>query len=277
MRVRILPYKMGSQGASKLAEGIRASGTQCFKVFPNRRYFPKRDHFLVNWGSGTKPDWYSSRFCSNMLNKPQNVALASNKLDAFQAWESWNKACPEAQVPIPEFTTDEKIANSWNVMFLGRKLLQGHSGKGILIFDPAYPMGEGGLYPAPSILNPHTQDACPLYVKYIKKKHEYRVHVFKGKVIDIQQKRKRTGHEEIDYKVRTHAGGWVFCRSEINPSPSCTAASINAVRALGLDFGAVDVIWNEHYKKAYVLEVNTAPGLEGTTIQNYVKAIKELL
>ena len=43
----------------------------------------------------------------------------------------------------------------------------------------------------------------------------------------------------------------------------------------GLDFGAVDVLWNERQQKAYVCEVNTAPGLEGITLDNYLKEIKE--
>ena len=36
---------------------------------------------------------------------------------------------------------------------------------------------------------------CPLYVKYKKKKAEYRVHVFDGKIMDVQQKKKRRGVE----------------------------------------------------------------------------------
>ncbi|MNY81884.1 hypothetical protein D3C86_2236870 [compost metagenome] len=49
-----------------------------------------------------------------------------------------------------------------------------------------------------------------------------------------------------------------------------------AVNALGLDFGAADVIWNDHRKQAFVLEVNTAPGLTGTTLEKYAKALKEI-
>jgi D-alanine-D-alanine ligase-like ATP-grasp enzyme len=44
-----------------------------------------------------------------------------------------------------------------------------------------------------------------------------------------------------------------------------------------LDFGAVDVIYNRAQDKAYVLEVNTAPGLEGSTLDNYVEAIQKVL
>jgi D-alanine-D-alanine ligase-like ATP-grasp enzyme len=36
-----------------------------------------------------------------------------------------------------------------------------------------------------------------------------------------------------------------------------------------LDFGAVDIIYNAKRNECYVLEVNTAPGLEGTTVEKY--------
>jgi glutathione synthase/RimK-type ligase-like ATP-grasp enzyme len=47
-----------------------------------------------------------------------------------------------------------------------------------------------------------------------------------------------------------------------------------AVAALGLDFGGVDVIWNERRQMAYVLEVNTACGLEGQTVNDYAEAFR---
>ena len=43
--------------------------------------------------------------------------------------------------------------------------------------------------------------------------------------------------------------------------------------AVGLKIGAVDIIWNELENKCYVLEINTAPGLEGTTLVKYTEAI----
>ena len=50
-----------------------------------------------------------------------------------------------------------------------------------------------------------------------------------------------------------------------------------AVKATGLDFGAVDIIWNNLQEKAYVLEINTAPGLEGQSVETYKKFLNELL
>ena len=44
----------------------------------------------------------------------------------------------------------------------------------------------------------------------------------------------------------------------------------------GLTFGAIDVIWNEHQQKAFVLEINTAPGIEGTTVEKYAAKFRNL-
>jgi predicted ATP-grasp superfamily ATP-dependent carboligase len=74
--------------------------------------------------------------------------------------------------------------------------------------------------------------------------------------------------------VQSHDNGWVFCQAgEVDFAVQDLA--MNAIKALGLDFGAVDVIIRRG--KAYILEVNSAPGLEGRTLQAYVEAIKEYL
>jgi len=47
---------------------------------------------------------------------------------------------------------------------------------------------------------------------------------------------------------------------------------------LGLDFGAVDVVMSKGRNSLpYVLEVNCAPGLQGTTLTNYKKAVIQWL
>jgi glutathione synthase/RimK-type ligase-like ATP-grasp enzyme len=47
-----------------------------------------------------------------------------------------------------------------------------------------------------------------------------------------------------------------------------------AVQALGLDFGAADVGFNNN--KASVYEVNTACGLMGKTLEAYAEAIRHV-
>ena len=120
---------------------------------------------------------------------------------------------------------------------------------------------------------------APLYTKYVKKADEYRVHVFGGEVLDVQQKRKRqeVPNDEVDYQIRNLAGGWVFCRDNIDCPSSVRELAVGAVRALGLDFGAVDIGFNRHNGVGYVFEVNTAPGVEGSTLDKYYAAFAQQL
>lgn len=255
-QIRFYPYKMGSRGVSQLAEAVRGNGVRAFKVYPNRGYQPRANHLIINWGNSAHPRWLG-RY-TRIINKPDAVSVAGNKLEAFRVMQ-------RAGVQVPDFTTRWGEADDWmqqdNHTIVVRRILRGHSGAGI------------------TVVKPNTVDLpeAPLYVKYMKKKSEYRVHVFQGEVIDIQQKRKRRENGEVDYQVRNHHNGWVFCRDNIDiPHSSVREQAIAAVAALGLDFGAVDVIWNAHYEVATVLEVNTAPGLEGTTLTNYARKIRRL-
>lgn len=145
-----------------------------------------------------------------------------------------------------------------------RKLLSSHSGNGIVLHE------NGGDNELPS---------APLYVAYKKKTHEYRVHFFKNsngtfEVIDVTQKKKRKDFEgEVNTKIRNHQNGWVYCREGIEESADLRTQALNAALACDIKLGAVDLIYNQKENKCYVLEINSAPGIEGTSVTNYVNAI----
>jgi hypothetical protein len=106
---------------------------------------------------------------------------------------------------------------------------------------------------------------CPLYTKGVTgRRRELRVHVAFGQVILSQQKRRRDGYQEMpEYSnlVRNYDTGWIYATSTVVMSDSTRDLALNSVSALGLDFGAVDIITQGD--SAWVLEVNTAPGLQG--------------
>lgn len=187
------------------------------------------------------------------------MARATNKLRTFQEFQ---RVQFDHVVP---WTNDIKVAAEW--LNLGQSVvvrhkLSGHSGEGIEIVDPAE--GPGGLLPA------------PLYTQYVKKLKEFRIHVAFGNVIDVQEKRRRSEvGSEADNRIRNHHTGWVYCREEITEPDGMRDVAITALAALGLDFGAVDIIWNQKQNRCYVLEVNTACGLEGTTLSTYVNLVVE--
>lgn len=83
--------------------------------------------------------------------------------------------------------------------------------------------------------------------------HEYRVHIFRGKSIRISEKKFFTDEDgKKDYTTIKPTG----------PVKHVRKAAKAAVLALGLDFGAVDILAND--KECWVLEVNAAPGLGGS-------------
>ena len=137
-----------------------------------------------------------------------------------------------------------------------RTTLTGHSGRGIVIATNNYEIVD-----------------APLYTLATKHKYEYRVHVFKGKVLYVQQKKKRLSGTTINRGIRNHDNGWVYCTPTDTPSELLLSSCVRAVSLLGLDFGAVDVGYRVRDSKIFVFEINTAPGLVGTTLDKYADAI----
>jgi glutathione synthase/RimK-type ligase-like ATP-grasp enzyme len=203
---------------------------------------------MINWGSQRVPN---NGAC--IINDPGSVASAANKAIAFRRFSGSGVRCPE-------WTTDTAIAQGWSDnggTVIVRHLVGASEGRGIEIVLPR------GRVPR-----------APLYTKYVKKKYEYRVHVMRGEVIDYVEKKLRRGGTNA--LVRNTANGYIFAREGVELPADVRVQSIAAVRALGLDFGAVDVVFNERRGEAYVLEVNTAPGNTGTTTQRYAQALRRL-
>jgi D-alanine-D-alanine ligase-like ATP-grasp enzyme len=98
--------------------------------------------------------------------------------------------------------------------------------------------------------------------------------VWDGNIIDIQEKKrkKETPDDQVNWQIRNHDNGFIFARSEVAPPRCILDYSLAAVSALGLDFGAVDLGYNVKREEAVVYEVNTAPGLEGSTLDAYFEA-----
>jgi predicted ATP-grasp superfamily ATP-dependent carboligase len=248
--MKVMSYKRYSKSSQTLRY---AFGTRLRPVKPELT--PSGTEVVLNWGcSIPKPN----ARCK-ILNKPEAVAIAVNKLRSF-------KKLQEAGVKIPDFTTDFNVAKGWiendEKKVLARTKLEAHSGQGIVLAKEV------------SELPQH----APLYVKFMPKEHEYRVHVFEGKIIDFVEKKKREGVPEAQFNkyIRSYDNGWVFCRDGVVLSDAVKAEAIKAVAALGLDFGAVDMAVNKKNVIA-VFEVNTAPALEGTTVEKYKAALSKYI
>ena len=166
----------------------------------------------------------------------------------------------DAGISCPEFTTDRSVAVDWlsaGDAVVCRTLLRASEGRGIVVAE-----SEEQLVDA------------PLYTRYVKKKKEYRVHVLNGKVIDVQEKRKRKEYDGTrDTRIRNTANGYEFCRDSVVEPEGLRDLAIRATSTLGYHLGAVDIAFNEYHSRLAVLEVNANPGLTGTTLENYANNI----
>lgn len=253
--VRILPYKRGSVSATALARELDVFRINLRSSCIHNQA-PKR---IINWGNSGRnlpPQGLGDQH--SFINTPEAVAIAANKLTAFRAMSDYG-------VRVPTFTTDfhEALDMLEEGKVVVRNTLTGHSGEGIQIAEDADDMSED----------------APLYVMYIPKQDEYRVHIMAGEVIDVQRKARNldVADEDVNWQVRNHSNGFIFMREGVNPPADVIRQAKGAILSTGLDFGAVDVIWNQHREKAYVLEINTACGLEGTTLARYTDALREFL
>lgn len=307
MKAAIYPYKPGSESCKALAEGLGLVRI----AHKDSKYRGAQDKLVINWGASKVPEEVSK---SLILNLPQAVQQASNKALAFRrmnegrratravyaaggnhdlsvahdlfkgvaddfvgefAHPRYGKVIIKEPTPnaadfcrTPDYTTKIGEANVWLAhghIVVERHVLNGHSGEGIRLVDPA--QGDDLQH-------------APLYVKYVAKKQEYRIHVCGGVAVDIQRKarRKDVADEDINWRIRNHSNGFIFARNEdgVVP-PDVITQAVRAVNSLGLAFGAVDVIFNDKLQQAFVLEVNTAPGLSGATLDGYVSRFQDYL
>ena len=125
------------------------------------------------------------------------------------------------------------------------------------------------------VVNERSLQEAPLYTRYQNKKEEYRIHLYKNKtleaIFDMQRKALKKDFPNPKWSIRNKKNGFIYARQDLDVPYDVKVQADKCFKHTGLDFGAVDVIWNEDEKKAYVLEINTSPGLEGTTLDNYFK------
>jgi D-alanine-D-alanine ligase len=108
------------------------------------------------------------------------------------------------------------------------------------------------------------------FLAFIEAGREFRVHVAFGQSIKLAEK---IGGDPI---IKNFSYGSRFMYpADFHHKQSLRRVAKAAVAALGLDFGAVDIIFKDG--SFYVLEVNTAPSLtsQSDVLSRYVKAFKQ--
>lgn len=218
-----------------------------FKTIISHRLRSNRKRMIVGWGARSLDFALGHNV---LLNDPNLTKVLSCKKRFFEHV----KAADEL-APIPDFVLHADGAKQWGDTVVVRATTTGSGGDGISICE----VGE-------EIPN------APLYTRYQKKTHEYRLHVLGGEVREIQRKvfvKSEENPEPKDWRIRNHTFGFIFQTEDGCPDPVREAVLKVNECFDGLSFAAYDVIYHEPTKKALVLEANTAPGLEGPRLAVY--------
>lgn len=205
----------------------------------------ERYDYLIRWGSTRSIRWIPA---IKTFNRRSSISNNTDKYNSLSVMS-------EAGVPTPRFN---RSSSHIDFPAIGRS--NNHmGGRDVQLYMQRTDIEHVG----PS----------DYYVHYIPKMLEYRVHIIGNEVVKVSQK-VRTEDGEYDPVVWNYGNGFTFR----NPREEHAGLyfAMAAVRALDLDFGAVDLIIGED-NRPYVLEVNTAPGLDEPSLDIYEQKFRRLL
>lgn len=253
-----------SSGANALSSALLRQGVRTRRIYgrkPIRFQLP-----VINWGCRSLVNIDRSL---SVVNPAQAVNKAQSKVITCQILE-------QANIPCVKLSSEVRDANSWiekgSQVLVRRDFMS--AGRG------TRPYNVGGNQAVPGI---------DFYSRIFPKTHEFRVHVVGGHAIDIVQKKARAGGP-LDRVIRVHSNGWIYAHDGLSVDAAgqttIEGLAISAVGALGLDFGAVDILAilrprgvqndRRELKRAVVCEINTAPGLENKlTIERYASQLAQ--
>lgn len=214
---------------------------------------------LIRWGAtGNVP-----RKPRRVLNQMRAISAASNKRAALETMRAAGVRVPTVYFRNEPHTAQPEFENM-EFPVLGRR--DHHVGADDIVLclqkrDVQRAIAAG----------------CTHFTKYIPTKAEYRAHVFGDQIIKVSQKILTDEAAAMQPWIRNLAAGYTFRQPELRLSGAARGMAIDAVNALGLTFGAVDIIIGDD-DQAYILEVNTAPGLQtDTSLDAYLEQFKAVI
>lgn len=253
MSIAIMSWNNG-KGARELSRAVTRKGRLLYRDSSR----PIVQSTVLNMGlkSNRRLEDYISRG-GNLINYPAAVATCSNKLYTLEAL----RGTPYCL----EYTTDWYRPIQWTEEghdVVARHVLNGHSGEGITIIPAFSRWGD--------------EVEAPLFTKYFKKTAEYRVHCSPHTIVDVRRKAKRRGHvlEGQGTHVWNHSAGFVYKIEGVTPDTvpaSVLHAAQTAVYNTGMGLAAVDLGYDADTDQVKVFEVNSAPGLTGSTVKWYTE------
>lgn len=272
----------------------RALGVDHGRVKPD---FSKYN-FVIGWGTKTKQDHQFGKI--QTLNSPNNILVNRNKLQAL-------KLMREAKVNVASFIeagnlTVAKDKNMPKLPLIGRTFYH-QGGKGFWMCPTmthvSSAISDGAQYFQSMIeikeeFRLHIFNDGVIYaVKKSKKtKEEYQESYITQELesqkklaeknnnpfdeatakLIIERMAKKKVVDGADMIIRSNRLGWKFSHIK-TVNDLLKKEAVKALKALKLDFGAVDCCIDVN-NRPYIIEINTGPGLEKTSFDNYVKAFK---
>lgn len=248
---------------------------------------------------GTKTDAKTVLPNDNVFNHPDNIRINRNKLQSLGKFKDGN-------CNIAPFTDDFGKAGNKDYPYplvARTKYHQGGAGFWLCLnkaqVDQA--VKEGAQY----------------LQTFIDIKNEYRLHVVDGEVVYAVRKAERDNHRQAfekhwsehcenfaaknkialdkdtvkvimgrmsrkmatgaDMVVRSNTRGWKFVKLNLDKlNKELVAEAVKALAALNLNYGAVDCCIGED-GKPYIIECNTGPGLEGSSLEAWTTVLKKLV
>jgi len=205
---------------------------------------------LIRWGS--RANSIADSLFSKVLNPITAINSCSNKLLSLETFYQEGINCPI-------FSEDpHELVETVGYPILGRKLRHARGTDIELILQ------ERDI----------RRSKSDYFVEYIPTNREFRVHVVGEKVIRVQGKFLDNPSESKPW-FRNYENGYRFRAPKKRLKSDRLEAAVSAVKSLGLDFGAVDLIIADD-GSCYVLEVNTAPSCSPLTLAAYAVELHEL-
>lgn len=258
----VYPYKAGLRG---LGEICSLSNLKRIRR-TNSKFRGRGAETIINWGcTANIPEF--PEFKGKLINDPRAVSSVSNKHTYYNRLQEAVDGGADLQPVV--HTQETHIVREWfeqGKTAFARTVLNGSSGEGIVDLPNVEALDNliSSGYPNNTV-----------FAQYFPKKSEYRIHVANGQIIDVQRKGQpyNTPKDEQNWRVRNTKNNWVFVRGDGTRAPTqVNRAALAVMSEFGLDFGAVDILFNERKKLALCIEINTAPGVTNTTAYMYAQA-----